>query len=67
MRFNRSPFTCSRNGGKKSLNDFKFGTFIGRFPSDSAASIAVKGLTSTETIRLIRDGEKVEEGGMAVG
>ena len=26
------------------LNDFKFGTFIGRFSSDSAASRAVKGL-----------------------
>ena len=29
---------------KKSLNDFKFGTFIGRFPSGAAASMAVKGL-----------------------
>ena len=29
----------------KSLNCFKFGTFIGRFPSDGAASRAVKGLT----------------------
>ena len=28
----------------KSLKDFKFGTSIGRFPSDSAASTAVKGL-----------------------
>ena len=28
----------------KGLNDFKFGTFIGYFPSDGAASIAVKGL-----------------------
>ena len=28
----------------KSLNDFKFGTSIGRFPSDGAASTAVKGL-----------------------
>ena len=26
------------------LNDFKLGTFIGRFPSDGEASIAVKGL-----------------------
>ena len=32
--------------------------FSGCFPSDGAASMAVKGLTSTETIRLIRDGEK---------
>ena len=29
----------------KSRNDFKFGTFTGRFPSDGAASMAVKGLT----------------------
>ena len=28
----------------KSLNNFKFGLFIGRFPSDEAASMAVKGL-----------------------
>ena len=26
------------------LNGFKFGTFIGRFPSDGAARMAVKGL-----------------------
>ena len=30
--------------GRKSQNDFKFDTFIGRFPSDRAASMAVKGL-----------------------
>ena len=29
----------------KSLNDFKFGAFIGRFPSDGVASVAVKVLT----------------------
>ena len=29
---------------KKSLNDFKFGAFIARFPSDSAARMAMKGL-----------------------
>ena len=29
--------------GKKGFNDFKFGTFGGRFKSDSAASRAVKG------------------------
>ena len=28
----------------KGFNDFKFGTFIGRFPSDRAASMALKGL-----------------------
>ena len=31
-------------GAKKGLNDFKFGTFIGRFQSNGAASMAVKGL-----------------------
>ena len=29
---------------KKGLNDFKFGTFIGRFANDCVASVAVKGL-----------------------
>ena len=29
---------------KIGLNDFKFATFIGRFPSEGAASMAVKGL-----------------------
>ena len=28
----------------KSHNDFKFGIFVGRFPSDDAASMAVNGL-----------------------
>ena len=40
------------------FNDFKFGTFIDRFPRDAAANMAVKGLTSTETIRFMRDGGK---------
>ena len=31
--------------GQKSHNDFRFGTFIGHFPSDGAPSMAVKGLT----------------------
>ena len=29
-------------GGR--VNDFKFGTFVGRFKSDGAATVAVKGL-----------------------
>ena len=29
---------------RKSLNDFKFGTSVGRFSRDGAASTAVKGL-----------------------
>ena len=33
--------------GKKDLNDLKFGTFIGRFPRDGAACMAVKGLSTT--------------------
>ena len=33
-----------RGDGGGGLNDFKFGTFIGRFPSDRAASMAVKWL-----------------------
>ena len=30
--------------GDKDLNDFKFGTFVGRFWSDGTTSMAVKGL-----------------------
>ena len=33
-----------RMGEKKNLNDFKFGTSIGRFASEDAASTAAKGL-----------------------
>ena len=43
MHFDRNPFTCSRERGSD-LNDFKFGTFIGRRPSDTLANMAVKGL-----------------------
>ena len=43
VHFDRSPFTCSRQGGG-GLNDFKLGIFIARFQSDGAASMAVKGL-----------------------
>ena len=39
-----STFTRSCEGGGKSLNGFKFGDFMIRFPSDGAASMAVKGL-----------------------
>ena len=46
VHFDRNPFTCScegvgvgagREGG--GLNYFKFGTFVGRFASDGAASM----------------------------
>ena len=40
---------------QKIYNDFKFGTFTGRFPSDCAASTAVKGLMSQ-----VRAGQEVE-------
>ena len=46
MHFDRNPFTLPCEGGK-SLNqadDFKFGTFISRFPSVGVACMAVKGL-----------------------
>ena len=35
---------CAHVKGKIGFNNFKFGTFNGRFKSDSAASMAVKGL-----------------------
>ena len=56
MHFDRTLFTCSCEGWRgwwggggwgEELNAFRFATFIGRFPSDGAASMAVKGLTST--------------------
>ena len=34
----------ARAKGGKSLNDFKFGTIVGRFQSDGVASMAMKGL-----------------------
>ena len=43
MHFDRNPFTCSCEKEKK-LTDFKFGTFVSRFLSDGAASMAAKGL-----------------------
>ena len=45
MNFGRSSFTCSSHAkGAQRVNNFEFGTFIGRFPNDDAASLAVKGL-----------------------
>ena len=35
--------------GKRGLNNFKFGTFSGRFPSDGDANMAVKGLSSSQS------------------
>ena len=43
----------------ETVKGFKFCTFIGRFYS---GIMAVKGLTSIETIRVIRDVEKRGEG-----
>ena len=39
-------FSRAHAKGGTGLSDFKFGTFIGGFPSDGAASMAVKGLKS---------------------
>ena len=45
VHFGRNPFTCACEGGvKKSLDGFQFCSFSGRFSSDGAASVAVKGL-----------------------
>ena len=46
VHFDRSPFTCSCEGMEKILNNFKFGTFIGRFPNGDSTSMAMKGLSS---------------------
>ena len=55
VHFDRNPFTCpceeehtKKRKKKKKSNYFKFGTFIGRFPSDGAASMAEKGLRDSE-------------------
>ena len=37
--------SCAHAKGEKGFNDFEFGTFMGRFQSVGAASMAVKGLT----------------------
>ena len=44
--------------GQKSLNSLKFGTFIGRFLSDSMASMAVKGLNLQARTRWCSDDDK---------
>ena len=36
--------------GKKGLNGFILATFVGRFPSDGATSMAVKGLTGSGSV-----------------
>ena len=41
--------SCTPPKGNKGLSDFKFGTFICRFQSDGAASMAVKGLSTHDT------------------
>ena len=38
VNFDSSPFTCSCKGGG-GLNNFKFGIFVGCFPSEDAASM----------------------------
>ena len=45
VHFNRNPFTCLCEGGKKALTVSIVGPFSGRFLSDCAAFTAVKGLS----------------------
>ena len=52
MHFDRSTFLSAHAKGETSLNDFKFGTFIGLFPSDTLANMAVKGLSDEGHILL---------------
>ena len=40
--------SCVHAKGEVSLNYFECGSFIGRFPSDAAASIAVEGLNEPQ-------------------
>ena len=49
----KKSFYLSCERGER-LNDFRFGTLIGRFRSDGAASMSVKGLRSTAKERLFR-------------
>ena len=65
-----NPFACSHERGAKNpyyYNDFRSGTVIGRFLSDGAASMAVKGLTHNAEYRIVpchikrRSAEKKEE------
>ena len=45
MRFARRSFdVLTGKEGRKALMIFMFGSFTGRFPSDTLVSIAVKGL-----------------------
>ena len=58
MNLNRSPFTCSyEEGGGGNLNNFRFAIFTGRFPSDDAASMGVKGLIFKTTLKQQLNGE----------
>ena len=51
MHIDRNLFTAHAKGAK-SVNDFKFDAFSGRFPCDVAAgSIAVKGLSNMKEER----------------
>ena len=59
VRFDETPFTCQYEKEDKKTEGFQISHFYGSFSSDI---MAVKGLTSTETVRLIRDGEKGGKG-----
>ena len=44
LRILMEIFSGAHAKGVQSLNDFKFGIFIGHFPNDGVASMAMKGL-----------------------
>ena len=49
MHFDVNPFHVLKQRGQKRLNSFRFDIFIGRFPSEGAASIAAEGLSVHHT------------------
>ena len=50
-----------RRGKIRRLYDFKFGTFIGSFQSDGAASMAVKGLKQTNKKQKQKQKQKTKQ------
>ena len=59
--------SCTPPKGKKGLSDFTFGTFIGRFQSDGAASMAVKGLSTHDTTNKAKSIVKAQTLDTAIG
>ena len=55
MHFDRSPIRCSSKNEKKASYDFKFGTFIGRFPNDGVGSVAIKGHFILQALLIVQE------------